>query len=806
MILTKFTEGVYTPEQVKHLEHLAQFAPNWFWCARASKAPRDPHKSGGETGSVNDLSTTGTLEQALQAMKDQRGVCVGLLVSVGVPRLVGIDVDNVIHDGDVHPIGLEVMRQFSSAYVEVSPSGTGLRIFCTGTKPDSAPKGSTAIGQEHHGIEIKFEIYASGGAGRYLRVTGLPVESTRGAVAPCQSGIDWFCEVLAASAANKVTSASKAPNSGKSFNIQDALKEIKAAFIELDGLRTPREETELDNAIRSAIAEHSRCKFSKAWEGDLKPFKGDPSTADKALCCEVIRLGASHFEDVVAAWGESALGKRDKFNREDYQVRTVLSAATDVLVELRRKANNGGKPAPAIELPAAVVEALEQTGDVMTRAKSGRIEPTEGNVVMVLRNDPRVAGLLGFNELSQRAERLGSFQVFDRGACTKPGALSDDDVTRASMWLAIAYGVNIDHKCLMRGIEAAALDAKFDPLADSLLALGKQWDGVPRVDSWLTKYALVDDTGCAEYVSVAGRCFMVGAVARALEPGCKVDTVLSVEGAGGGGKSSMFKVLADAVGKALFTDGVHDVSDTTSLIEGAEGCWIIELAELAGIRRAADVEALKKALTQTEDKHRRPYDVLTRVIQRRSVFVATTNRTEGYIADPTGALARRFHPVRTLSTEKNQIDRAGLEAVAGQLWGEAVRMYQAGVKWHIAESDGKSFSQWVNGRELRNEDGAFHSELFTYLQVWYGDDYIEGRSLTKIAEAVGDRRTVEAGGTGAAAMALAGTLVQLGMVKRKSGTSKWFFTVDACNKFEGLKNEALREQAGKGKNPRLRAA
>jgi predicted P-loop ATPase len=585
-------------------------------------------------------------------------------------------------------------------------------------------------------------------------------------------------------------------------------------FEELAELRPALEIEALESVLRDKAGRQQRRgtkgHWADVWRGNLTEWSGDHSNAANFLCCEVIRSGAGHSDDVVTVWGGSGLvdqDKQEKFKtRPAWVLDTIDKAARLVLVELQDKAAKRGKPAPAIELPTAVVESLEKTGDRVTRTKSGKLEPTEGNVVVVLRNDPRVKGLFGFNELVQRAVRLDSFRVFDRGACDKPGALSDDDVTRVSMWLAIEYGVNMDHKCLMRGIEAAALDAKFDPLADSLLALGKQWDGVARVDSWLKQFALVDDTGCAEYVSMAGRCFLVGAVARALEPGCQLDTVLSIEGAGGGGKSSMFKVLAEAVGKGLFTDGVHDVSVTQSLIEGAEGCWIIELAELAGIRRAADVEALKKSLTQTEDKHRRPYDVLTRVIQRRSVFVATTNRTEGYIADPSGALARRFHPVRTLSTEKNQIDRAALARVAGQLWGEAVRMYQAGVKWHIVEADGKAFSQWVNGRELRNEDGAFHSELFEYLQRWVGDNPAEGRSLTAIAEVVGDRRTVEAGGTGSAAMALAGTLTQLGMVKRKSGTSKWFFSVDACNRFAGEREKALREQAGKDKSPRLRAA
>ena len=39
------------------------------------------------------------------------------------------------------------------------------------------------------------------------------------------------------------------------------------------------------------------------------------------------------------------------------------------------------------------------------------------------------------------------------------------------------------------------------------------WDKVPRLESWLTNYAKVDSTGCADFVREAGICFLVGAVA-----------------------------------------------------------------------------------------------------------------------------------------------------------------------------------------------------------------------------------------------------------------------------------------------------
>lgn len=797
MILQKYSEGGYTPAQLENLRHLDGFAQRWFWWRRGDKRPQSPH---GGAGRVDDPDTAGTLDEALEAMQNGSGGGVGLLVSAGASGLIGIDVDNVIHGEDVHPLGLEVLERFKGSYCEPSPSCTGLRVFCTGALPEGIPKGSTAMGQRHHGAEIKFEAYEAGGQGRYLRTTGLPIEGTAGAVAPCPDGVVWLSGEMVKSRGAKSPSPDNAKGKANGMTLE-------AVFEALAELRPEREVESVLAAIRETAQRKPRGKQADVLHGRLAAFGGDHSTAVFYLCCEAIRVGAAHHDDVVTVWGSTEVLKHDtqeKFKRRpDWVTDTIDRAARGVLADFQSK---GGKTTtgPAVELPADLVDALAESGDKVTRTKSGRLEPTAGNVVTLFRNDPRMSGLLAFNELAQRPERVGSWAMFDRGGCSKVGAVSDDDATRLSMWLSVEYGMKVDTKELMRGIEAAALDAKFDPLASRLLELAAEWDCVKRVDSWLVDYARIDTAGCVEYVKAAGRCFLVGAVARALQPGCQLDTVLSVEGAGGAGKSSMFKVLADSVAPNLFADGVHDVSNTVSLIEGTGGRWIIELAELAGIRRAADVEALKASITRREDTHRRPYDVMPRTIPRRFVMVATTNRTDGYLADSSGALARRFHPVRCLATELDPIDRAALAQVAGQLWGEAVRMYQEGERWYIDQSDGESYRQWINGRELRREDGAFHDEVFVYLQKWVAEDPQCGKSLKEIAQAVGDTKTEESGGTGAAAMHLGDTLRRLGMEKRKSGTVKWYFPPAVANKFAALHEKAKRELAGANQRPGLK--
>jgi predicted P-loop ATPase len=769
---SNYVDGVLLPSQIKNLRHLEGLAPSWFiWGlpGEVDKLRKRPHSPGGGSGKVDDPTTAGTLDNAHDAMRSKRAGGVGLLMSTVCPGFVGLDLDNVIAGDKVHTLGLQAIEHFKGGYVEISPSGTGLRIFALGALPAGTPKGSTAIVDG-----VKFEAYPAG-THRFLRTTGALVPGTRGEVVNCQVGLDWLAGAMIAS---KPGSPDNASVKGEEF----ASYGLDAVFAELSRYRPDKDGDAVIEAIQSAISSQPRGKLAEAWAGSVSPWEGDHSTADLFMACEAIRRGAACLDDVVAVWLASGLGKRPKLKRKDYRGSTVDRAARVVLAELRNKGDKDGRVTATAPLPDGLAAALALSGDQLTYTKGGRLEAGENTVVVLLRNDPALSGLLGFNELGQRAMRLKSWTVFDRGAADAPGPLVDDDVTRAGMYFLREWGLKIDRKELGRGLEAAARDASFDPLADRLRALGEQWDGVRRVDAWLVDYLKVDTADCAEYIRTVGRCFLVGAVARALTPGCQFDTVLALEGAGGAGKSTAFKVLAEAVAPGLFTDAVPDVSNAVSLVEAAGGKWIIEIAELAGVRRAADIEALKAALTRRNDTIRRPYAERPEELPRRFVFVASTNRSE-YLADSSGALLRRFWPVKTLATEKDPIDREALARVAGQLWGEAVRLFEAGAKWHLEESDGAAFKQWTAGRELRREDGAFADELVTLLSDWVLDHVAQGQSSGKriadIARAVGDMRTVE--GDLAARNRLADSLRALGMQSiKKGGVKKWYFTPDAA--------------------------
>ena len=784
-LTTDYMDGKLTPSQIENLRYLERHASGWLlWGLPGTegKARKSPQSPAGGPGRVNDPSTAGTLNEALLAMQDKQAGGVGLLVSTAGAGFVGLDLDNVIVNGEVHALGFEAIERFKGGYVEVSPSGNGVRIFCLGELPAGTPKGSTGIVDG-----VKFEAYAAG-TNRFLRTTGALVRGTVGKVVRCQEGLDWFASVM-------IDSKAGSPDNGNVKATSSAVgMTLEAVFDALAELRPDKPSEAVIEEILSVISSQPRGKLADAWRGSLKPWKDDHSAADLFIACEALRRGAGNVDEVVHVWSAFGLGKRPKMKRSDYRLATVDKAARSVLEDLRKRGKVSHKDSTPGPLPDGLAYALARSGDKITYTRGGRLEACENTVVVLLRNEPTLAGMLAFNELGQRTVRMKSWQVFDRGAADTPGPVTDDDVTRAGMYFLKEWKLKIERKELGRGLEAAARDASFDPLAQRLRELGRQWDGVRRVDSWLVDYLKAENVGCAEYISTVGRCFLIGAVARALSPGCQFDTVLALEGAGGGGKSTAFKVLAESVAPGLFTDTVSDVSNAVALVESAGGKWIIEIAELAGVRRAADIEALKASLTRRTDTIRRPYAERPEELPRRFVFVASTNRSE-YLADSSGALLRRFWPVKTLATETDPINREALARDAGQLWGEAVRLYEAGAKWHLDDSDGVAFRQWTAGRELRREDGAFHDELVKLLSDWVLDHLEKedgaGKGIADVARAVGDVRTVE--GDLVARNRLVDSLRALGMQSiKRGGVKKWYFTPEAAR--AAL---LVREQLGK---------
>src|SRR5690606_38671737 len=166
---------------------------------------------------------------------------------------------------------------------------------------------------------------------------------------------------------------------------------------------------------------------------------------------------------------------------------------------------------------------------------------------------------------------------------------------------------------------------------------------------------------------------LIGAVARARRPGCKLDTMPVLEGPQGLGKSTAVRYL---FGAQFFIDDLSDFhsKDSFQLIQGA---WVCEIAELAALGKA-EVNDVKKFLSKHQDKYRAPYERAPLTVPRRTIFFGTVNPEYGggYLRDTTGG--RRFWPIVC-----GRIDLRGLLRDRDQLWAEAVVRYDAGARWHL---------------------------------------------------------------------------------------------------------------------------
>ncbi|MBX6762040.1 conjugal transfer protein TraC, partial [Pseudomonas aeruginosa] len=118
------------------------------------------------------------------------------------------------------------------------------------------------------------------------------------------------------------------------------------------------------------------------------------------------------------------------------------------------------------------------------------------------------------------------------------GEWTDLDDMLACEWLAQQYGLLTKVPPVLEAVSVVASKNSFHPVRAYLEGL--EWDGTPRIEHWLNRALGVEET---PYSMKAGKRWLIGAVARVMRPGCKMDTVLILEGLQGEGKSTAMSVL-----------------------------------------------------------------------------------------------------------------------------------------------------------------------------------------------------------------------------------------------------------------------
>ena len=248
------------------------------------------------------------------------------------------------------------------------------------------------------------------------------------------------------------------------------------------------------------------------------------------------------------------------------------------------------------------------------------------------------------------------------------GDLTDADVRQLYL-KAHALGLDPPREFFEDVLGDAARSNTRHPVREYLERLS--WDQEQRLETWLHDFAGVADN---DYTRAIGVKMLLAAVRRVRKPGCKFDQCLVLEGPQGAGKSSLVRILA---GDSYFTDCVHIGADAKAMIEQTAGAWLIEMAELSGIRKG-EVEPIKAMLSRTSDRARLSYGKRAVDVPRQFVLFGTVNDS-AYLRDQTGN--RRFWPVKI-----GRMDLHGLERARDQLWAEAAFRDAQGEQLELPES------------------------------------------------------------------------------------------------------------------------
>ncbi len=374
---------------------------------------------------------------------------------------------------------------------------------------------------------------------------------------------------------------------------------------------------------------------------------------------------------------------------------------------------------------------LEDNDNKLEIDLTGEIKDTLNNIVKILRNDKNLHGI-AYNKHKDMLDVKGKLPWIR----LKEG-WNDSDLASLKIYLEKKYNIWSPAK-LKDALLAVATERAFHPVIDYLENL-EEWDGKERLETLLIKYLGAEDNA---YTREVTRKTLVAAIARVYEPGVKFDSVLILNGKQGMGKSTLFSKL----GGKWFSDNLtlEDMKDKTAA-EKLQGFWIMELGELAGMRKA-EVENVKSFITRTDDKYRASYGVNVESHPRQCIIVGTTNNKGGFLRDVTGN--RRFWPV-TVDPDKALSSPWDLEDV-DKIWAEALYVYKQGeelyLKGEVLEIASKEQSEAMESddreglvREYLNKllpNNWSSMNLYERRKFLNGDDLVGGQVGTEKRKAV----------------------------------------------------------------------
>ncbi len=316
-------------------------------------------------------------------------------------------------------------------------------------------------------------------------------------------------------------------------------------------------------------------------------------------------------------------------------------------------------------------EAKAKTDDgewmkkLVWKPKSTQLENSLFNIQLILQND-RYAKNIVFNQLA------GEMEIKGKVPWEHPARFwRDADDAQLICYVDDHYG-SFSRNNYEVALAKTADDRKYHPIRDYFSAL-PEWDGVKRVDTLFIDYLGAEDNG---YIRAVIRKTLCAAYMRVHDPGIKFDYMPVLNGPQGIGKSTFIANL----GMEWFSDSLNlsDMNDKTAA-EKLQGYWIIEIGELAGMKKA-DLDKVKAFISRTDDKYRASFGRHVTSHPRQCIFFGTTNSDNGYLRDITGN--RRYWNVKvTGKCGKKPWDMT--REVVDQIWAETAALVRDGESLYL---------------------------------------------------------------------------------------------------------------------------
>lgn len=261
--------------------------------------------------------------------------------------------------------------------------------------------------------------------------------------------------------------------------------------------------------------------------------------------------------------------------------------------------------------------------------------------------------------------------------------LEGNDLDLMTTKLACEHGVFIPEQRIKAATQYAASKNRYCPIRrylDSCSAHAiphKDWDSIGEVFLG-NKHQLS---------TLAMQRMMIGAVARAYNPGCSMSWLPILVGAQGVGKSMFSRSL---VPEKLFAEVSTPLETLMKEQYRLHVAWLLELPEIDHFFQSRNIENFKNLITTRCDEVRRPYASLPERLLRRFVMIGTTNRNQ-FLVDSTGN--RRFVPLEIGSNFL--IPWKQISEERDSLWASAVQAYRAGESYEFNSGEIAQIAEYI---------------------------------------------------------------------------------------------------------------